>query len=213
MRQPSMVTSWLAAAKAVRNAKSDAPAEALGRRAECEPRKPRGDAELGDQHPAAPAPEPGADQRRIIFVDDRRPGELEGKRERRIAHEPDRRAADPRLAQPDRLGREDQKERQPRGEAEREHEREARISQNFAKGGRFADRCHGSRMAEKPLTGDLGLPAIRKRPFPPSTPSGQRKAAPDRRGRVDRHRSSARSLRHFCQLAGETCRRRGRRSS
>ncbi len=122
----------------------DAPAEAFGRRAECEPGEPRGDARLRDQHPAAPAPEPGADQRRIIFVDDRRPGKLEGERERRIAHEPDRRAADPRLPQPDRLGREDQKERQPRGEAEREHQREARISQDFTERGRFAGRCHGS---------------------------------------------------------------------
>src|SRR5271165_4196408 len=169
MRQPSMVTSWLAAAKAVRNAKRT-----------LQPRLFAGAPKASPESPAAtpswaisiqPRRRPSQAPTSGIFVDDRRPGELEGERERRIAHEPDRRVADPRLAQPGRLGREDQKERQPRGEAEREHQREARISQNFAERERFAGRCHGPRMAQKPLTGDSGSPAIRKRPLPPFPPS------------------------------------------
>ena len=135
MRHPSMVTSWLAAAKAVRNAKATLQPRLSAGAPKASPESPAATPSWASQHPAAPAPEPGADERRIIFVDDRRPGELEGEGERRIAHEPDRRAADPRLAQPGRLGREDQKERQARREAEREHQREARISQDFAKGG------------------------------------------------------------------------------
>jgi hypothetical protein len=66
--------------------------------------------------------------------------------------------ADSRLAQPGRLGREDQQKRQARGEAEREHQRQARISQDLAKPGRFAGRGHAPNMAPKVLTGDSGSP-------------------------------------------------------
>src|SRR5581483_7199086 len=120
-----------------------------------------------------------AGERRIILVDERRPGELEGEGERRIAHQADRRAADPGLAQPCRLRREDQKKRQSRREAERKHQREAGVSEDFTKGGRFADRGHKARMAPQWLRGDRGLIGR----FGLLEPSSQSRAPPGSRWR------------------------------
>ena len=104
IRQPSIVTSWVAAAKAVRNAKpmlqlSDVAGAPKARHA-----KPERDADLGEQHPAAPPSKRAACEWRIVAVDERRPGEFESEGQRAIAHQPDRAARNPGLAQPQPTG-------------------------------------------------------------------------------------------------------------
>ena len=71
----------------------------------------------------------------VEAIDEGRPEELEREGERAIAHQPDVGLRDPRLAQPRRLRREDQQERQAGGIAERQHQREAGIGDGLAEEG------------------------------------------------------------------------------
>ena len=133
MRQPSTTTSCVADMKATRKALAIGPGDRMGRIAEGEARKAERHAELREEHPGKTATEKLRKRRNVERVDDRRPKEFEGVGEGDIAQEADLGSRDADLAQPCRLRRKDEEERQARAEAERQHERETPIGEDIGK--------------------------------------------------------------------------------
>ena len=86
------------------------------------------DARLRDQHPAAATAEQATEDRQLQPVHHRRPEDLDRVDDADPGQHADRRPLDARLAQPRRERREDQHERQARGEPEEQHREHAGIA-------------------------------------------------------------------------------------
>ena len=76
MRQPSITTSWVADEKATRKAAATVSPRLDRRVAEASRDEPERDADLRQQHPAAPPPEELRQHRHVEAIDEGRPEEL-----------------------------------------------------------------------------------------------------------------------------------------
>ncbi len=121
------------------------PGERMGGIAEGEARKPERDAELGDEHPGTAAAEKPRKPGHVEGVDDRSPKKFQCVGEGDVAQKADLGARDADLAQPRRLRRKDEEERQARAEPECQHQRKAPIGEDIGEERRaFGRQAHAS---------------------------------------------------------------------
>ena len=121
------------AGDAERDREGDRPRQPVSGVAKGDAGERRHDGDLRKHDPAAPAPEQRAENRRIIFVEKRRPDEFELVGDGELAHQPDRLDRNLRLRQPRRLRDVDEEERNSRAEAEPEHRQISSVRRQMGK--------------------------------------------------------------------------------
>jgi hypothetical protein len=107
----------------------------VGRVAKGDARERQRHQDLRGDDPASAAPEPAAEQRRVVPVEERRPEELELVGDGELAHQPDRGERHLRLDEPRRLGRVDEQERDTLREAETQHRGDAPVGEERSEEG------------------------------------------------------------------------------